>query len=76
MKLRGSATILLSLVRPYAVLGYLILGLILDPLILVAFWVLIGLPLVGAWLWRAILWSIEEMGYLRKEKVAKSLPVA
>jgi len=67
---------ILKVLWSYAVLAYLFLGLILDPLILVGFWALIGLPIVGAKLWRAIRWSIEEIGYLRKEKVAKFLPVA
>jgi hypothetical protein len=62
--------LLSPVLRSLLLAGYFVLGLSLDPLILVGFWALIGLPIVGAKLWRAIRWSIEEIGYIREARVA------
>jgi len=63
--------LLSPVLRSLLLAGYFVLGLSLDPLILVGFWALIGLPIVGVKLWRAIRWSIEETGYMREARVAQ-----
>jgi len=63
--------LLSPVLRSLLLAGYFVLGLSLDPLILVGFWALIGLPIVGAKLWRAIRWSIEEIDYMREARVAQ-----